>query len=105
MSRPTCESVASQLGQNINKGPSFDHLLTVAQKFQKKTEEVCKLGVEGLMWFAWQTGEQKPPDGRLLNRSSVDKSVNYGKSIWQLCGGNKGWRGWLLSNRVSHVGS
>lgn len=75
MARPTCETVASQLGQNINKGPSFDHLLTVAQKFQKKTDEVCKLGVEGLMRFAWQTGEQEPPDGRLLSRSSVDKSV------------------------------
>lgn len=27
------------------------------------------------MGFAWQTGEQKPLDGRLLSRSSVDKSV------------------------------
>lgn len=33
----------ASLGQNRNKGPSFDHLLTVAQKFQKKTEEVCNV--------------------------------------------------------------
>lgn len=27
------------------------------------------------MRFAWQTGERKPLDGRLLSRSSMDKSV------------------------------
>lgn len=41
----------------------------------RRTEDICKLGVEELMRFAWQTGERKPLDGRLLSRSSMDKSV------------------------------